>query len=549
VAHFQQGLAAKGIPLSGTESARDAEEAALLFGLGRAQAAILERDQLQEAICSLSRAFDYYANESDVGRAVAAADYLVTPVAGITRGNQLIGRALKLVPADSHQAGRLLSRYGRNLGIEENDYQGAQEALNKALTIARREKDATLEMWTLVNDTLVDYQHCYHQGCLEKSLRAIEGAHRLNEPLAELSGHFTAAVSLVKLGDPAGAQAHADVELALAEKLQYRSRLEAALVTQQTLAHLMGNWPVARAFIDRGLAATPTSGMTIGARVVLEYELGEFSQGEMYLERLLSDMRRVTPGPNWSYMLPAVVIPVAARITGDVNRFGASEAAAQSVLSSPLANPLRANTARTGLALIAVQRNDVAEAAKQYSALESLRGTIQYFSLISNDRLLGLLTQTMGNLGKVTEHFEAALAFCRRAGYRPELAWSLCDYADVLLQRNQPNGQIEARSLLEEAFTISGDLGMKPLMGRVRERLEGLESQSIPTPAYPHGLTQREAEVLRLIGQGKSNPQIAEELVISLNTVARHASNLFTKIGCSSRAEAAAYAVRHGLVQ
>jgi ATP/maltotriose-dependent transcriptional regulator MalT len=214
-----------------------------------------------------------------------------------------------------------------------------------------------------------------------------------------------------------------------------------------------------------------------------------------------------------------------------------------------LANPLRANTARTGLALIAVQRNDVAEAAKQYSALESLRGTIQYFSLISNDRLLGLLTQTMGNLGKATEHFEAALAFCRRAGYRPELAWSLCDYADVLLQRNQPNSQIEARSLLEEAFTISGDLGMKPLMGRVRERLEGLESQSIPTPAYPHGLTQREAEVLRLIGQGKSNPQIAEELVISLNTVARHASNIFTKIGCSSRAEAAAYAVRHGLVQ
>ncbi len=41
----------------------------------------------------------------------------------------------------------------------------------------------------------------------------------------------------------------------------------------------------------------------------------------------------------------------------------------------------------------------------------------------------------MGNLDQAATHFEDALAFCRKAGYRPDLAWTCCDYADTLLQR------------------------------------------------------------------------------------------------------------------
>jgi pimeloyl-ACP methyl ester carboxylesterase/DNA-binding CsgD family transcriptional regulator len=62
------------------------------------------------------------------------------------------------------------------------------------------------------------------------------------------------------------------------------------------------------------------------------------------------------------------------------------------------------------------------------------------------------------------------------------------------------------------------------------------------------GLSSREMEVLRLIGAGRSNQQIAEELVISINTVARHVSNIFTKIDAANRAEAAVYAQRAGLL-
>jgi len=61
------------------------------------------------------------------------------------------------------------------------------------------------------------------------------------------------------------------------------------------------------------------------------------------------------------------------------------------------------------------------------------------------------------------------------------------------------------------------------------------------------GLSRREVEVLRLIAAGKSNPQIADELVISINTVQRHVSNIFAKIGAANRTEAAGYATRNGL--
>ena len=61
------------------------------------------------------------------------------------------------------------------------------------------------------------------------------------------------------------------------------------------------------------------------------------------------------------------------------------------------------------------------------------------------------------------------------------------------------------------------------------------------------GLSAREVEVLRLLAAGKSNAQIADELVISQNTVIRHVSNIFAKIGVENRTEAANYAHRNNL--
>jgi DNA-binding NarL/FixJ family response regulator len=62
------------------------------------------------------------------------------------------------------------------------------------------------------------------------------------------------------------------------------------------------------------------------------------------------------------------------------------------------------------------------------------------------------------------------------------------------------------------------------------------------------GLHRRELQVLRLVAAGRTNKAIAAELVLSERTVDRHVSNIFTKLGVSSRAAATAYAYEHRLV-
>lgn len=62
------------------------------------------------------------------------------------------------------------------------------------------------------------------------------------------------------------------------------------------------------------------------------------------------------------------------------------------------------------------------------------------------------------------------------------------------------------------------------------------------------GLTPREAQVLVLVARGKTNKEIATELVISDRTVARHMANIFTKLAVATRTAASAYAFEHELV-
>ncbi len=87
-------------------------------------------------------------------------------------------------------------------------------------------------------------------------------------------------------------------------------------------------------------------------------------------------------------------------------------------------------------------------------------------------------------------------------------------------------------------------------MAPLKEQLTKLQ-EAIPASrqaaSYPGGLTQREADVVRLIAQGKTDREIAEELIISVRTVSTHVGNILNKTGAANRAEATAYAVRRGL--
>jgi DNA-binding CsgD family transcriptional regulator len=95
---------------------------------------------------------------------------------------------------------------------------------------------------------------------------------------------------------------------------------------------------------------------------------------------------------------------------------------------------------------------------------------------------------------------------------------------------------------LADARRAFQELGAGPDLARVDALFGGTDTRAAG------GLTAREVEVLRLVAAGKSNRAIAGDLVISEKTVARHLSNIFAKLGLSSRAAATAHAYEHGLV-
>lgn len=80
------------------------------------------------------------------------------------------------------------------------------------------------------------------------------------------------------------------------------------------------------------------------------------------------------------------------------------------------------------------------------------------------------------------------------------------------------------------------------------EAMQALAQAAQPGPKLGDDLSQREREVLALLVAGNSNPEIAEQLVISLPTVKSHVSHILAKLGVANRAEAASVAVKHNLI-
>lgn len=130
-------------------------------------------------------------------------------------------------------------------------------------------------------------------------------------------------------------------------------------------------------------------------------------------------------------------------------------------------------------------------------------------------------------------------------------AWQAagCPYEHAVALADSP----EPEHLLA-ALGIAGDLGARPLAAQVRARLRALGVTRIPrgpvdeTRANPAGLTARQVDVLRLLGQGYTNAQIARQLVVSVRTVDSHVAAVLDKLGARDRRHAAQQAAELGVL-
>ena len=203
------------------------------------------------------------------------------------------------------------------------------------------------------------------------------------------------------------------------------------------------------------------------------------------------------------------------------------------------------------LAVLVEDRELCSEFAEQLAPAASL--STAHIAQSCPARHLGAAYALLREPDKARAYYLQALEAAGKIRFRPEIALTRLQLAELLLESypdpSTSSGQANAEALehLEFAIAEFRDMKMQPSLERALALKEKAESGPVSSPAYPDRLTGREVEVLRLIAAGRSNPQIAGELVVSIRTVTTHVTNIFSKIGAANRAEAATYAIRQGL--
>jgi ATP/maltotriose-dependent transcriptional regulator MalT len=198
-----------------------------------------------------------------------------------------------------------------------------------------------------------------------------------------------------------------------------------------------------------------------------------------------------------------------------------------------------------------LQMKDVAAARAAFTYIEEAAALTGTLSLQATVRLASArIWEAEMDFEMARRGLEDAIDLFAQAGAPYEGALARRELARVLqeLDRNA-SARREARA----AFEALRGLGARREADATLSMLRALEgAEAAPSAASAGGLSRREAEVLAMIAQGRGNPEIADELVLSVRTVERHISSIYEKLslsGPSARAAATAYALANGITR
>lgn len=503
------------------------ETAEGLFGLGEAlwwdgqiPAAIEHRerayatakrgsDPVTAARIALRLAVDYRSN---IGNIAASEGWL-------SRGASLV-RDRELVPLEGWV--RMVE------GFVEVDPTSAEEHARAALEDARASGDVDLELSTLsvLGSALIA------QG------RADEGAGYIDEAMAgSLSGespsrHTTvfASCNMIK-----SCTSCADIERAVqwihaADRFMqdYGCAFLYATCRTQYGSILMatGEWSRAEVELVAALDASRSSLPTIHADAVAALASLRVAQGRLEeAERLLAGFEGH----------PATV-PVLARLHLVRDRPAAAAAAVNRRLRE-IDDGLESGLLLELLGETEVFQGDAAAAAERGRWLVEFGASQDCRTLIGRgQRLRGRAATATGDTEAARDHLEAALAPHGQLGLTYEVARTRLLLAGALEEDQPEVAVMEA----ESAFAVLDGLGAQPEADAAAALLRRLGVTAARRGSEVDALlTDRELEVLELVSEGLSNPDIAERLYLSRRTVEHHVGNILAKLGARTRTEAA----------
>jgi len=199
-----------------------------------------------------------------------------------------------------------------------------------------------------------------------------------------------------------------------------------------------------------------------------------------------------------------------------------------------------------GAAIWRLGKTEHAAALRRY-IVDLINSGFGDYPQLSNQLTLARMNALVGTREEATEAFQLARRNLERSGQRPLNAIAALDFASML-SRGGPAHYGQVVELLDESIATFEELGMSPWLVRAQLARSEAETRLGGRSQLPAGLTEREADVLKLVARGYSDRQISDELYISPRTVNAHLRNMLNKTSVANRTELSIWAFEHGLV-
>jgi DNA-binding CsgD family transcriptional regulator len=540
--HFENVRAALG------DDSEEIELAHAWFGIARArhthQSKWGNSLSASEIERGLELAFNIYLAHGETNLAIEAASQGIVGQLGWAPGTTLVERALDIAEDDSPRTAKLLSRYADVLFSDLSRFEESQGVFDQALEIARRHNDVDLQLNILrIQAQFRRFENRYEdviairdsaKDLLEANPENIDvGLLHMNAGLAECSqGDFIAGERSLELGHHIG-------DLLGIETILYYESLINIACARADFSTAIENAIEAERLSERGFSER-------FFRLVNEAYTGDIHQA---LEMCREAVRNAETSPHKSTIqaLYGQMILWIGRLLNDESAIKETAMIADALSLRPRTDPLTSVLTRQIKAKLAAALHDPDEAKIQYETLLPQKGT---FDMAAGgfviDILLGDLLEVSGEQSKALDMFRSGFELATDSGNITGECESAHAYASALIRRGDRVDIANATNVLVHGIGVAKAHGLRYFHDSMQEMLNATTQGR---QVHPAGLTAREIEVVQLIATGKSNPQIAEELFISLNTVLRHVSNIFGKLEVSNRTEAGIKAVELGIVE
>jgi DNA-binding CsgD family transcriptional regulator len=543
--------------------------------IGASQLAVLE----QAAAAALT-ADEYERGTGFASEALKEADPAAEPVrtALLLETRALLGkhgsgrtdpaadlrRALDLVPPGLDDAARARVLVSDAMYLAEQGPE-ARAAAEEALTLARRAGDGATQVNALCQLASNESQSGNDAAALElfALARSLAGGTGTYQPLLHVAINESHVLEGMGEHERAAQVARDGIARAGEYGLARTTGTFLAINVAEPLVSL-GRWDEAIEVIEHALALSPPRRNRFSLQVLLAQialRRGDLAGAQAALAAARPGLGRAGPRAHRAsqYLLPL------ARLEAESHLAAGSPAAARDVvaaaaddfdpvLSPRYAWPLLVTGARACAATAAGGRGRAAS-EQPAGLLGRLRtvagkleaaGPVQQASRLTFAALAGSGPEPEA-AGQRLARWDAAAAAWDRAAQPYEVAAALLQAAEAAMAAGDRD---IAAQRLRRAAGLADQLGARPLRHEIgalaRSARLALGADRDDSGAGPdrHGLTAREFEVLRLVTDGRSNPEIAAELFISAKTASVHVSSILAKLGVSSRGEAAAEAHR-----